>query len=189
MLSKSKIAVAGLVVASVGLLATDSAFARNRKLLALHAPPNHFPTIVQRMGNVAVDPTVTGTWTPFDGLPGHAAAFPGTSPDTALLLTDGSVVMHDVCTPNWYRLIPDQLGNYINGSWDPAPLGDIHGMQGDANTPNDGYAPLFYASVVLPDGRLIVQGGEYEKSQDPTCSSGIDSNKGSLLWPAVRTRV
>jgi hypothetical protein len=99
--------------------------------------------------------------------------------------------MHDACTPKWYRLVPDEFGQYITGSWDPAPLPD---MQGDKDTPNDGYGPLFYASAVLPDGRLIVQGGELEFS-DPTtngCNTdsplqSADSKKGSLYNPFTST--
>ena len=32
-------------------------------------------------------------------------------PETALLLTDGSVIMHDTCTPN-FRLLPANTGNF-----------------------------------------------------------------------------
>ena len=46
--------------------------------------------------------TVSGTWAnlsnPFPGTGGNG-------PATALLLTDASIVMIDICTTNWYRLI------------------------------------------------------------------------------------
>jgi len=86
----------------------------------------------------------SGTWAPL------ANAFPGTSfPDTAELLTDGTVMMHDGCTRNWYRLKPDEFGSYHNGTWTKT-----------ASMPG-GYLPLYFASQVLADGKLIVNGGEY----------------------------
>jgi hypothetical protein len=106
-------------------------------------------------------------------------AFPGVSPDTALLLTDGSVVMHDICTGNWFRLIPNTSGSYINGSWSAFAPGDKKSI---AAMPS-GHAPLFYASAVLPDGRLIVNGGEYNTS---ACTSA-DTNLGALYNPFTNT--
>jgi hypothetical protein len=86
----------------------------------------------------------SGTWQKLK------SGFPGTSfPDTSLLLTDGTVLMHDGCTSNWYKLTPDNTGSYVNGTWKKM-----------ASMPS-GYQPLYFASEVLPDGRLIAQGGEY----------------------------
>ena len=69
-------------------------------------------------------------------------------------------------------------------------------MIGSGTTP-DGYGPEFFASAVLPDGRLIVQGGEAENSANGTGSPPIstcpgtgnaaDSNKGSLYNPFANT--
>jgi hypothetical protein len=81
-------------------------------------------------------------WTPLANQPPFAAGNP-------LLLTDGSVIAHDTCTPNWWRLTPDNRGSYVNGTWSP-----IASMA-------PGYGPLYFASAVLPDGRVIVEGGEY----------------------------
>jgi hypothetical protein len=192
-LSKSKIAVAALSIATAGVLATDASYARYRPSLGLNSQPNHSPTIQQRMGNQVADPTVSGAWTPL------VHPFPGTGgngPATALLLTDGSVIMIDICTPNWYRLIPDQFGSYINGSWSRAAVNDnlpIAPMIGSGTAP-DGYGPEFFASVVLPDGRLMVQGGEAEASAPApvstcpnTSPNPADSTKGSLYNPFTNT--
>jgi hypothetical protein len=165
MLSKTKIVVVALAVATAGLLATRA----------------------------ANSVTVSGTWTNLTAFPGTG----GNGPATALLLTDGSVVMIDICTPNWYRLIPDQFGHYTSGSWSAFAVGDnkpIAPMIGSGTTP-DGYGPEFFASAVLPDGRLIVQGGEAENSANnpPTVSacpgtgSPADSTKGSLYNPFTNT--
>src|SRR5208282_4445614 len=54
---------------------------------------------------------------------------------------------------NWYKLTPDITGSYANGTWTQiATMPVINGVQ---------YAPLANASAVLPDGRVIVMGGEF----------------------------
>jgi hypothetical protein len=108
---------------------------------------------------------VSGTWT------NVAAAFPGGSPGTALLLTDGTVLMHDSCTPNWYRLTPDAGGGYVGGAWRLM-----------ATLPT-GYSPLYFASSVLPDGRLIMNGGEYNGA---SCSSAF-TKLGALYDPIANS--
>src|ERR1700722_16149569 len=71
---------------------------------------------------------------------------PPFSPETALLLTDGTIMVHtyDPTTGNggsdWWRLPPDLSGSYLNGTW--SQLASLPG----------GYAPLYFASAVLPDG-------------------------------------
>jgi len=106
-------------------------------------------------------PTVkSGTWTAL------AAGFPGTSfPDTAQVMTDGTVLMHDGCTSDWYRLTPNKKGSYVKGKWKK-----ITSMQSD-------YKPLYFSSQVLSDGRLIVEGGEYNSCQN------VHTTKGSLYDP------
>lgn len=82
------------------------------------------------------------SWEPLENQPTFGAS-------TALLLTDGSVMVQENNNVNWWRLTPDPLGNYVKGSWTQlAPL-------------PSGYAPLYYASAVLADGRVVVIGGEY----------------------------
>jgi hypothetical protein len=66
-----------------------------------------------------------------------------------LLLTDGSVIIQDGGCSDWWRLTPDQSGSYVNGTWTQI-----------ASLPS-GYAPLYHSSAVLPDGRVIIMGGEY----------------------------
>ncbi|HEX8893558.1 MAG TPA: hypothetical protein VF783_09545 [Terriglobales bacterium] len=81
-------------------------------------------------------------WTPLNNQPTFRASVP-------LLLTDGTVVMQDVGAQDWWRLTPDLTGSYINGTWTQI-----------ASLPA-GYSPLYHSSAVLPDGRLIIEGGEY----------------------------
>jgi hypothetical protein len=65
------------------------------------------------------------------------------------LLTDGSVIVQDAGCPDWWRLTPDSSGSYANGTW--TQIGSLP----------PGYAPLYHSSAVLPDGRVIIMGGEY----------------------------
>jgi hypothetical protein len=68
----------------------------------------------------------------------------------ALLLTDGTIMVQENKTPNWWKLTPDINGFYRFGSW----------TQLAAFPPSMGYAPTYFASAVLPDGKVIVEGGE-----------------------------
>lgn len=80
--------------------------------------------------------------------------------DTMLLLTDGSVMVHELSTPNWHRYTPDALGNYVNGKWSPmAALPDNPAIPAAKGGPAN--APLYFASAVLKDGNVFVAGGEY----------------------------
>jgi len=95
---------------------------------------------------------------------GLANAFPSGFASTCVLLTDGTLMCHEYGTNRWHRLKPDINGSYQNGSWDvpgftvaPMPI---------ANDPTIGcvnclYRPLYFASAVLADGRVVVIGGEY----------------------------
>lgn len=67
-------------------------------------------------------------------------------------MTDGSVMVFNFSFPNLgqvWKLVPDAFGSYVNGTWKQL-----------ASFPY-GYAPYAFASAVLPDGRVIVEGGEY----------------------------
>jgi Kelch motif len=97
-------------------------------------------------------------WTPL------ANAFPSGFADTCVLLTDGTVMCHEYNAIRWHRLKPDINGNYQNGSWD-VPGFTVADMP-NGNDPSFGcvncpYQPLYFASAVLPDGRVVVIGGEY----------------------------
>ena len=90
-----------------------------------------------------VPPTVvSGTWAPLVSVPLLQAGF-------MQLLTDGTVLVSEIATGKWFRLTPDLLGSYLHGTWSQI-----------AQMPT-GYAPLYFGSGVLPDGRLMIEGGEY----------------------------
>jgi hypothetical protein len=64
-------------------------------------------------------------------------------------LTDGRVLVQSFNPAEWYTLTPDAKGRYQTGTW--AQVGRL-----PAN-----YAPLAFASAVLPSGKLVIAGGEY----------------------------
>jgi hypothetical protein len=83
---------------------------------------------------------MAGTWNNLTNAPPNTVC-------TTFLLTDGSVLAQGVSTNKWYRLRPDANGSYANGTWST--------MADSVN------GPLYYASGILRDGRLIYAGGEY----------------------------
>ena len=103
-------------------------------------------------------PVVTpsaGQWsTPTNSPPGGVAL------QNPLLMTDGTVIAMTPCTGQWYRLTPDIAGSYLNGTWTTI-----------AKMPPN-YGPLFGGSGVLPDGRVMFVGGEYnDATQSGNCPS------------------
>ncbi len=94
-----------------------------------------------------------------------------------LLLTDGTVMVHVCGTPKWYKLSPDTKGDYAAGTWSRlASLPVIGGTQ---------YAPQYNASAVLPDGRVIVEGGELNNGQSAWTSMGAIYDPLADAWTAV----
>jgi hypothetical protein len=95
---------------------------------------------------------------------------------TELLLTDGRVLLHEESGSDftaWWTLTPDITGSYINGTWTQV-----------ASLPN-GYAPLDIASAVLADGKVVVDGGEY---QCPAGScTGVWQANGAIFDPVQNT--
>lgn len=92
-----------------------------------------------------------------------------TSGSVPLLLTDGTVLVHSASSRNWKKLTPDAFGSYLHGTWSsiaPMPVG---------------YEPLYFASAVLADGRVVVIGGEYNNG------AAVWTNKGAIYEPRTDT--
>ncbi|MGO9127827.1 MAG: hypothetical protein ACLP6G_23410 [Terriglobales bacterium] len=87
----------------------------------------------------------------------------------ALLLTDGTVMVQDAGNQDWWRLTPDIHASYVNGTWTQL-----------ASLPA-GYSPLYFSSAVLADGRVIVEGGEYN------FFSPVWTNLGAIYDPLTNT--
>ncbi len=92
---------------------------------------------------------MASSWKSLSGVPSF-------TPDTMLLMTDASVLIHDTGGKDWYRLRPDGNGRYdtAGATWSgPFPM---------TNTRQ------FYASGVLKDGRVFALGGEYSDAGNDT---------------------
>src|ERR1700691_1010349 len=103
----------------------------------------------------------TGKWQTLTNSPSFDA-------DTALLLTNGTVMVHQYQSTKWGALAPSSTGSYLAGTWTAL-----------ASAPS-GYEPLYFASAVLADGNVVVEGGEYNGSQSET-------NSGAIYYPATNT--
>ena len=69
---------------------------------------------------------------------------------TMMLETNGDVIMvsgGDSASNQYYVLKPDAQGNYADGTWSQAASSTL--------------PRLFNGEVILPDGRMLVIGGEY----------------------------
>jgi hypothetical protein len=102
---------------------------------------------------------------------------PSFDPGTMLLASDGTVLVHAEPpaggTSRWYKLTPDSKGSYVNGTWSQLPS-----MPG-------GYNPLYFASAILPDGRMIVEGGEYLGGIPTWTNKGAIYNPVTNKWRSV----
>ncbi len=70
---------------------------------------------------------------------------------------------------DWWKLTPDINGSYVHGTWSQL-----------ATLPS-GYEPDAFASAVLADGRVLIEGGEY--------NFGVFSftNLGAIYDPKLNT--
>jgi hypothetical protein len=112
----------------------------------------------------------TSPWTPLTNPP------PFGTPGTMLLESDGTVLVHNEPDNNvtggtneWWKLTPAPDGSYIDGTWSQI-----------ASMPA-AYTPLYFASAILPDGRMIVEGGEY------IGENAVWSNEGAIYNPVKNT--
>src|ERR1700681_2140394 len=87
----------------------------------------------------------------------------------ALQLTDGTIMVQEHATSNWWKLTPDEHADYDTGTWSP-----LHPSP---------HAPDRFASAVLPDGRVIVEGGEYTWVKGKKYKT--DTNLGAIYNPVT----
>jgi hypothetical protein len=116
---------------------------------------------------------MAGSWTSFSVPDTSTGTFIA---DVMILLTDGSVLVHNSLTSTdppqgsqWLRLTPDQNGKYETGSWS-SELDMKFGRQ-------------WFASGVLSDGRVFVIGGE--DCSDPM--NQTDTPTGEIFDPQTNT--
>jgi hypothetical protein len=111
----------------------------------------------------------SGTWAAVGNLPFAKG------PWNARMQTDGTVLISDYLTKKgvWYKLTPDNKGKYEDGTWSK-----IAGMP-------TGYSPLFFASQTLPDGRMIMNGGEYNINGGGFVTLGALYDPAKNSWTSV----
>ncbi len=97
---------------------------------------------------------------PYGGTWEALASLPPFSPGEMALLTDGTVIVHESSTSDWWRLTPDNFGSYVNGAWSRI-----------ASFPS-GYAPTFFGLAVLANGSVVAVGGEYDLGADAWTNLG-----------------
>lgn len=90
-----------------------------------------------------------------------------------LQLTDGTVMVQDCGSQDWWQLTPDNTGSYVNGTWTQL-----------ASLPS-GYSPLYHSSAVLPDGRVIIEGGEYNFFNPVWTAQGAIYDPLANTWTSV----
>lgn len=83
--------------------------------------------------------------------------------------TDGSILVQSYDGQEWMKLTPDKKGSYINGTWSVLAEEPV--------------ARLYFASQILPDGKLFVDGGEYS---GPGLNANW-SNTGEIYDPLTNT--
>lgn len=93
---------------------------------------------------------------------------PAISLSNPLLMTDGTIIVHSPQARDWWQLTPDINGNYAGGTWSKF-----------ASLPA-GYGPLYFASEVLPDGRVVINGGE-----DNLGVLGAFTTMGAMYYPSL----
>jgi uncharacterized repeat protein (TIGR01451 family) len=121
-------------------------------------------------------------WTALNNAPpGHLT--------TCHQLTAGQVMCHEYSTNRWRLLTPDAFGSFVNGTWSSTanmPNGTDTSTVGGGCAPCT-YAPTYFASAVLADGRLAVIGGEYNTNGQTWTNIGFLYNPVTDAWSAQLT--
>lgn len=159
---RSALGLAALILLPVLTHAQDD----SDRLKPLPHPVGHPPSMSYTSAIAGGSGGASGTWTPlthqlnlFDGI------------GNPVLLTDGTVLVQDAGYNDWYRLTPDKDGSYVNGTWTQI-----------ANAP---YNPLYHSTQVLPDGRMIIEGGEYLCTVSPANCNPTWTNLGAIYDPVA----
>src|ERR1035441_9711481 len=99
----------------------------------------------------------------------------GVGVNVMLLLPDGTVMAAEnddyylTAGVDWFRLTPDNLGSYANGTWS---------IRNSMN-----YSRLFYTSLVMTNGNVLVAGGEYGTGKATAELYDLVSKQWSVINP------
>ncbi len=144
------------------------ALAQARSLRPLPHPVGHPQGVAHRQSGSSGAGGAVGTWTP---LAHQLNLFDGIA--NPVLLPDGTVLVQDAGFNDWYRLTPNRHGSYVKGTWTQI-----------ANAP---YNPLYHSTEVLPDGRMVIEGGEYLCTFSPAACNPVWTNLGAIYNPMTNT--
>jgi hypothetical protein len=138
--------------------------------MRLQQNPQAWNAFVARLPLVPVNPEPTpppiiGPWQRLTNTPGPFSV------SNPLLLPDGSVMVQRTCTTNWYKLTLGYTGSAQGGTWTSL-----------ASSP---YAPLYFGSAVLADGRVIIEGGEYNNCNPVWTNMGAIYDPATDSWTSV----
>jgi hypothetical protein len=89
-------------------------------------------------------------------------------------LTDGRVLAQSFSDQVWYVLTPDNTGSYVNGKWTK-----VAGLASN-------YSPDAFASQVLGDGRVLIEGGEYNFGNFELTNLGAIYDPVANTWTPVK---
>jgi hypothetical protein len=124
------------------------------------------------------------------GMRGADAAFtplvnqPPAFLNSCVLLTNGDAMCQGFFSNTWHRLTPDAFGSYLNGTWDSPPIAPMpNANDARIGCTNCVYSPLFFASQVLADGKVVIIGGEDLGS----VPGQVETNIGFLYDPVTNT--
>ena len=170
--SLARFLIAGAVIMVVNSSAASAApmgahpgpglYATRAFVRYVHTPPRP-PAPTVRITTADRMRAMAGGWQPIAA----RSLFGPNGAGTPILMTDGTVMVQDN-EWSWFSLTPDQNGDYRKGTWALKSFLPA------------GYAPLYYGSAVLPDGKLIVNGGEYNFLQGP-----LEINLGAIYDPVT----
>jgi len=129
-----------------------------------------------------------GTWSPQAFLPGAVVLM-----SSPLLLTDGRVMAQYITGlstgdpwQDWYALTPSITGCYSRNSADcvgghTATWSELASISSVTNL----YGPAAFASAVLPDGNVIIEGGEDNFGARVEYNGGAYYDSGANTWVTV----
>ena len=128
---------------------------------------NSLNTYSFNTNSLSTMPGTPGSWTALTQLAPPSSGGIG----TMMLLSNGVVMAQGFnfgqTSKQWYALTPDSTGDYVNGTW--------------SSLASMGLERLFFASNVLPSGKVMVLGGEYS---DPFSDQNL-VNTGQIYDPAT----
>ena len=160
-------------MAALAALAGGNAVAAVNQQRAAGLRPVVGPPVGRAKPAISAPELAPAGFSPWERLRNAPPFYPG----TMLLASDGTVLVHSEPasggTSAWYKLSPNSKGSYVDGTWSQI-----------ASMPS-AYDPLYFASAILPNGQMIVEGGEYLGGNPVWTNKGAIYNPVTNKWRSV----